>query len=111
MTLLIFQADFTVDNFFIEQNVKDTPLDSLRDDLGIYLKVGILLNNVVFVLVSFNISITYCYDCDFLVLHYFLASVPNRYLFKRNYLMNFRRILSDFKHHSVAFLLSIFIFL
>lgn len=31
--------DFTVDKFFIEQNVKETPLDTLRDDLGIYLKV------------------------------------------------------------------------
>lgn len=29
-----------MDNFFIEQNVKDTPLDTLRDDLGIYLKVS-----------------------------------------------------------------------
>jgi len=33
------KPDFSVDNFFIEQNVKDTPLDTLRDDLGIYLKV------------------------------------------------------------------------
>lgn len=31
--------DFTVDKFFIEQSVKETPLDTLRDDLGIYLKV------------------------------------------------------------------------
>lgn len=33
------RADFTVDKFFIEQSVKETPLDCLRDDLGIYLKV------------------------------------------------------------------------
>ncbi|XP_023338377.1 conserved oligomeric Golgi complex subunit 2 [Eurytemora carolleeae] len=33
------KPDFSVDNFFIEQSVKDTPLDTLRDDLGIYLKV------------------------------------------------------------------------
>jgi len=33
------KPDFSVDNFFIEQNVKDTPLDTLRDDLGVYLKV------------------------------------------------------------------------
>ena len=34
------KPDFSVDNFFIEQSVKDTPLDTLRDDLGIYLKVN-----------------------------------------------------------------------
>merc|ERR1719278_685306 len=33
------RPDFTVDKFFIEQSVRETPLDSLRDDLGIYLKV------------------------------------------------------------------------
>jgi len=33
------RADFTVDTFFLEQNVKETPLDIMRDDLGIYLKV------------------------------------------------------------------------
>ena len=33
------RQDFTVDKFFIEQSVRETPLDTLRDDLGLYLKV------------------------------------------------------------------------
>ena len=37
------KPEFSVDNFFIEQSVKDTPLDTLRDDLGIYLKVEYVL--------------------------------------------------------------------
>jgi len=33
------RSDFTVDKFFIEQSIRETPLDNLRDDLGLYLKV------------------------------------------------------------------------
>ena len=33
------RTDFTVDKFFIEQSIRETPLDNLRDDLGLYLKV------------------------------------------------------------------------
>jgi len=33
------KQDFSVDNFFIEQSVRETALETLRDDLGIYLKV------------------------------------------------------------------------
>ena len=28
-----------MDKFFIEQSIRETPLDNLRDDLGLYLKV------------------------------------------------------------------------